>query len=411
VKTDNEVPINLAIEALRQGVGGTYGGTVNLDRGDFYVSGSITLSDNISLRGRGLFYTLLKSYNPGWTGDPQMILGKSGTAPLFNSRVEQLRLDANANGVIKAVIYAPGWQQKCGTDNVYIANFIANGILLDTGYGGAAQIKIRRTEVYAAAGCAPGSACIRLDYSAAAVGWISAELDEVDTGSFVPNLANSTGVWASGRVLVNVNDLHSEQQANAVLLDTAATLVGTSLTADGSATVTNLIQCAPTWTGTINLRAALRAGAKTFILDRSRGPYALADSFGSPGHPGAAAHGGAGGGGYSQQVIWPPDPAIAVAAVMITVADAKVTVRYCSGGIGAHQALTVARGSIGTYVYTFAVPSTMDGIDLYDVIASSDQAQTAVRRTSAASFMVTTRDATGTPADPTSIGVRVYHSP
>jgi|GEM_PF-4699941 len=411
VKTNNEIPINQAITALTTASGGTYGGYVNLARGLFYVSGSINLSDNVSLRGHGLFYTLIKSYNPGWTTAAQMILGQYGTAPMFNSRVEELRLDASDNSAITAVIYGPGWQQKCGTDNVYVANFMSNGIQLDSGYGGAAQIKIRRTEVYAARDCVPGSACIRLDYPAASVGWISVELDEVDTGSAVANLPNSTGVRATGRVIVNVNDLHSEQQANAVLLDTAATLVGTSLTADGNPTVTNLIRCAPTWTGTINLQAVMRAGAANFILDDSRGPYALANAPGTAGYPGATARGGAGGGGYSQQVIWPPDPCVAVAAMMLTVSGTTITVRYCSGGVGVNQALTVVRRGTGTYVYTCAIPNTMDGVDLYDVMAVSDQPQTAVSRTSATSFTVTTRDSSGARADPTSIGVRVYHSP
>ncbi len=88
-----------------------------------------------------------------------------------------------------------------------------------------------------------------------------------------------------------------------------------------------------------------------------------------------------------------------------------MTVRYCSGGVGANQALTVMRSGPGTFVYTFAVPHTMDGVNLYDVMATSDLPQTAVSRTSATSFSVTTRNSTGGPADPTSIGVRVYHAP
>jgi hypothetical protein len=490
VKANNEVPINLAAQALRQGSGGGgYGGTVLLDRGYFAVQGAIYLSDNISIRGRGMFYTDIFAV-PGWAeGDTCMILGQNAaalrfTAPLaagstaatlttawqgatgahvvvffessmgamakrtatlthgsaeiggfssglarpcaaeafallatpvdptgasmFNSRVEQLRLDAKRNGGIAAVIHGPAWQQKCGTDNVYIDGFKGNGIQLDSGYGGAAQVKIRRTEVNAAGDCLPGSACIRMNYPASLVGWISVDLDEVDTSSGVANLAASTGVWATGRVIVNVSDLHAEQQGTAVRLDTAATVVGTSLTADGAATVTTLIHCARSWTGTVNMRAVERGGAANFIVDESRGPYALANAPGTAGYPGSAAGGG---GGYSQQVVWPPDPAIPVLAMMLTVSGGTVTVHYCSGGLGASQALTVARSGTGTYVYTFAVPHSMDGVNLYDVMASSDCPQTAVSRTSATKFTVTTRNGTGELTDPTSIGVRVYHAP
>lgn len=190
-----------------------------------------------------------------------------------------------------------------------------------------------------------------------------------------------------------------------MLLDLAATLVGTSLTSDGTSTVTTLIQCGATWTGTINMRAAERSGATNFIIDNSRGPYALANAFGTAGYPG-----GAGGGGYSQEVIWPPDPSKPVASAMVTISGGSLAVQYVSGGV-ANPAVTVSRVGAGWYRFTAAVPSTWDGLNLYDVQAQSDQAQTSVTRNSATNFDVFTRNAAGAATDASSVGVRIYHAP
>ena len=110
------------------------------------------------------------------------MIAKDGSHPMFNCPVVDLRLDANADPNIVAVIYAPAWQQKCGTQNVYISNFKTHGIRLDTGYGGAAQLTIRQTEIYTAADPFTSSACIFADYSNAVVGWIDITLQEVDFG-------------------------------------------------------------------------------------------------------------------------------------------------------------------------------------------------------------------------------------
>jgi hypothetical protein len=94
---------------------------------------------------------------------------------MFNSRVEQCRYDASDLFVITDLIYAPAWQEKCGTDNFYGFNFRTNGVRLDTGYGGAAQVKLRRTELFLSPNAVAGAYCINAAYGNT-VGWTSVEL-------------------------------------------------------------------------------------------------------------------------------------------------------------------------------------------------------------------------------------------
>lgn len=463
-KTNNEVPINQAIAALAVGiVPGGYGGFVNLSRGVFLISDSINLTDQITIRGHATFYTLIKANAATFNAaTPQMILAKFGTAPMFNSRIEQLRIDAADLGTITNVIYAPAWQEKCGTDNVYIANFKTNGILFDTGYGGASQWKIRRTEIISATDTFAGG-CIVIS-TPGSVGWLSLELEEVQCASFPATVtftggissgatsatlsvpwAYATGAWnvlfsdgenravtltnglttatwsgglsnnvtanasgvspnalgivGTGRVIFNVSDVHFEGLNEGFILSTAACVVGSSIQTDGNATVTEVFHCGASWTGTINGFGFMRGGASTYIDDRSRGPYALANAPGLGGYPG-----GQGGGNWSMQTIWPPNSSKAVASARCPAGAASGSFSYAQGFSGGY-----VHNSTGNYGFTLS-PS-MDAVGNYHVIATSDQPQTSVTQTSGTQFSVLTKTSAGVANDAGWIGVEVYHSP
>jgi len=86
VKTNNEVAYNQAWFFLLQTVNSIgYGGTINLDRGDFLKSGSSYHSDQISYRGRDNFYTLLQANSGTWNGDNNMLRSQSAVPVIFTA--------------------------------------------------------------------------------------------------------------------------------------------------------------------------------------------------------------------------------------------------------------------------------------------------------------------------------------
>lgn len=396
-----------------------------------------------------------------------------GYRAIFNNRLENLRLEAQNSGIILACIQAPGWQEKCGTDNVYLNNFQQYGLSLDqtygnasaayTAYGGPAQIKVRRLEAFLSAQCVPGCSAIYVD-QVGTQGWYSVDLDEVSVGSNAGNLAftasvggavsgtltanwpNPSGNWqcvfsdgesrvvtltngattatwagalnvgtilsaygsppnsngitglgANGRIIFNCSDVHFEILQNGFLLENTATVVGNSVQCGGNADVVSPFNCAGSWVGTINLRAAIRGGAVNFVTDSNRSTYPLANAPGSA----AAYPGGVGGGNWSQQFVWPPDPSTPFAAGRFV------------GGTGATSygfGLSCAHTG-GTGVYTFTLSPAANGSATYDVEATSDQFSTAWAVTSASVFVITTKTQAGAATDCTQLSVKVYHSP
>jgi len=538
VKTNNEVPINQAVLAISQPygtVGGTYGGTVRLARGDFYATDFIYLPDNVSLRGDGFFYSLLLAHSTFNATTTQMILAQNATAvqftaqvaaaatsatltsnwtfatgaytvalyesvggkietrsitltngattatwagglaaacnanavgfstlAMFNSRVEYMRLRPAKLANLRA-IYAPAWQEKCGTDNVYIDQCATHGIYLDTGYGGATQLKIRRTEVFLDFGCAAGSYGIYINLTTYVSGWMSVMLEEIQVASTygaltatgaitaattctltaaIPNgvynfnfsdgsfrqvtvttgttcnwtgavtataaisalTPNANGISGNGRVILNALDVHFEQiQGGGFVLQGVCRLTGMSIKADGNSTVNSLIQCSGGWTGTVDAHCVMRGGAINFITDNSRGPYALAN------FPGTTNNGGTGAGNYNDHILWPPDPAIPVCAFLAPGGAANAALSYQTGTFVSGGATAQTHVAAGQYRFNLNV--SMDGVALYDVIATSDQGQIQVVKNSATQFDVFTRNNAGALTDSGPISVKVYHSP
>jgi hypothetical protein len=156
---------------------------------------------------------------------------------------------------------------------------------------------------------------------------------------------------------------------------------------DGAGTCTNVIQCAASWTGSINGAGFKKAGSATFILDNSRGPWALAAQ--DP---------------PNNVAVWPPDPLRPIAGALV-VGGAAPSISY---GVG----LTVTRPGVGQYRFTLT--TSMDGTALYDVMAVSNDSSApscSVTQNSASQFDVFTRNSSGTLANCAAMSIKVFHSP
>lgn len=377
VKTNNEVAINQAIAALAATATGGSGvsyGVVRLGRGLFYTSGPINLSTQISLKGSHTFYTLIKANVATWSGG-NMVTATTASAPMFSSRLEDMRLDANAIGSINAVVYSNAWQEKCGMFRCYVANFNGNGFSYDTGNGGAAHLRIQQCEFFPNNVNGANAVRVTVPY---AQGWLLLRLDEVTCGT--PSVS-PTGVSAfslDGRVIAICSGVFSENINNGFLLTNAASVSGSGINGGlNNATVFNM---GSSWTGSVDVTGCHIGNATVMVTDSNR-VYAMAQLDPADGH-----------------LVWPPQPTRAIAAASITSAGAFLY----------QQGLTsVSRTGVGQYSIT--MPS-MDSSTSYDVLATTQGSgyQIVVSPNSSTNFGIVTRDQTGALID-APFAVKVFH--
>jgi len=455
-KVNNDVPINQAITALAATVNGVYGGEVTLERGDFFISNTINLHDNVHLVGKGKFFTLIKA-DPSIAA-ANMILAKNGTSSMFNCMVRDMRLDANDQGAVNAVIYAPAWQEKSGTDNIYINGFKQYGIQLDTGYGGATQLKLRRTEIFPAADCFAGAFGIYASFPGYSVGWMTLTLNEVQCASnlatvmfasgpasgatsatLAANWALSSGVWnvlfstgenrlvtltngattatwstglssnetasatgvspntggvyLAGNTMMIAQDLHFEQVQTGILMHTTSKIVGAAIKPDGGNTVQTLINCAGDWTGTINATGVEKAGCTTYILDSNRSTASYPQSNIQP---------------YDDQLVWPPNTGKPIGQCLVT-GGATPTVAWQQGPIS----FSVAHGATGQLNLT--ISPTLNGSANYYIEVFSGDANAPIayasNQTASLCYIYTRSPTSATAVDSAILNIRMFGRP
>lgn len=447
-KRDNEVPINQALTAVAAAAA-VNGGEVTLERGGFYISDSIYMRQNTWLRGKGKFYTVITPGAP-FRSDSYMLVAKDGTHPMFNCPVVDLRMDANDDENILAVIYAPAWQQKCGTQNVYISNFKKYGILLDKGYGGAAQLTLRQTEIYASANPSMSTACIYADYSNAIVGWINITLQEVDFGCSQAVVSFESGVMAgathAGLALPwphesgswNIFFSSSENRmatltkgskvatwSGGLRRETAAVASAVSPNGVGMVAIgRTVLACLDVHSEFIarafQLHTAATISGTAIKCDGNNSVQALfylsADWTGSI-NATSVKQGGAANlivdlnrqyplanqVPYDNQLVWPPNPARSFATANVTGGSLPVL----SSNIGVSG---VSHITTGEQRLTLS-PAAYD-VSSFDVIGTSADSSApilCVTKRSASVFDVITRNAQGAPADAAEFTVKVYH--
>lgn len=194
VKVNNEVPINQAMLAVFNSVGA---GTVTLSGAYYVISGELVSQNHVELVGDAQFYTVITADLSGFPAPGYMFRAQNGTSSMFENPVRRIRFNCNHHSNVIAAIYGPAWQQRGGTDGVYIENFRNYGIQLDTGYGGATQLRLARTEIFASPNCFPGASCILADYSGYTVGWMSLALEEIQCGSAAATVTFTAGLAAA----------------------------------------------------------------------------------------------------------------------------------------------------------------------------------------------------------------------
>lgn len=241
---------------------GGLGQTVALPRGRLEVSAPFNTPDRVSLVGVNKRGSVIAP-SRGFGGDC-LVTATRGRLSMFDNALERLTLDCNDVAGLSGVV-ADAWQEGGGLRSVLIEKFTARGVHIRNGYGGAAMTLIDNTEIM-------GSAVIAANCGVY-VEKVSA------TGNFVLNITNSTLSGSPGAAMdhgvylendsLHATSVHFEEVRSGVYLDGGGHHVLANLT--GASTVTNLVEIAATFTGSLEMHGCARWGAANLLKDNRAG--------------------------------------------------------------------------------------------------------------------------------------------
>ncbi|WP_420997591.1 glycosyl hydrolase family 28-related protein [Cupriavidus sp. 30B13] len=391
VKTNNEVPIQQALTAVgatATGGTGVANGRVRLGRGWFLLSGGINIPNYVSLVGNQKGYTVLKANPATWSGN-LMFNATNGGQPMFDSRIENMRISASNITAITYFVYSTAWQESCGLRNVLMLDFMNSGLYYEVGDGGAAVLMVEDCEIFPAnASTGSNGIFITNDFTQA---WMNLHLVRTTIGTGAASPTNISGVKASGRVNVVCDALHFEGVTNGFVLSTAASVNGAGV--NGGANMAAVFNIAGGWTGSLAITGCRLGAANAMIVDTAR-PYIFAASEPQDG-----------------RVTWPLD------------GSRPFAVGYVQGG--ATPAFVFQRGMLvgspfssltrtGTGIYRLQLAASMDSATSYYVVLTSMDPNTPMINCdpqTATVFNVDTRNASAALTDSAGFMVAVYHNP
>ena len=240
------------------------GGTIALPTGVALITRQLNLPARVRLQGQGQQASVIQAAS--FTG-PWMMNAINGTSSMFGSLLEDLTVDANDIPGLGCIL-ADAWQENDGPRRCLIHNFTTYGIKYQTGAGGAALSCVKDCNIFASSSGA--SAGIRVEQTSSVGSFMLHVTDTTICGSIVDGIATPLP-----RGIDVVNDstrldvCHFEYCTAGIYLDG----VGHHLIrgCSGGPGVTNFVEIAPTFTGTVSIEGCLRAGAKNFLKDNRSG--------------------------------------------------------------------------------------------------------------------------------------------
>jgi hypothetical protein len=270
--TDQQQLTRAITEAGQTRDGGA-GQTVQIARKEYDMTASFNVADRVSVAGFNKRGSVLKA-NAAHTG-PYMVTAVNGTSSMFDNCLRDLTLNCNDVASLGGVL-SDAWQEGGGMNNVLLQKFRTYGVYFRNGYGGAAVCKIEDCELF---GSSAGSSPTAGIY----VGQIKVE------GAFVLSVSNTTIAGDAAvpitRGIHMVNDslnarsVHFENCTTGIYLDGNGTHILENIT--GLSNVTNLVEIAATFTGSLEMRGCKRDGATNLLKDNRTGAARL--GTGTPG--------------------------------------------------------------------------------------------------------------------------------
>jgi hypothetical protein len=223
------------------------GGTVYFPRGWYRIDSTITLKNRVSLRGESFTSACIVA-GSSFT-DAVMIDCVDSTNPIFDSRIEHIRIHANNEASITSVIHAQAWQEHCGLFHASIDGYQGEGILIEDVSSGSAGFEIANCTF---GGFSGNNAAIHIESTVPNA--FQMQVNQVTI--------NSSGVATNGIHQENgrghYQNVHIESATNGIHLEGGTALME-NIT--GAGTVVNLV----------TLHASYNSRARAFMLDINGG--------------------------------------------------------------------------------------------------------------------------------------------
>lgn len=258
------------VAAIREGAtwrSNVQGHTVQLGRSELSLFAPFNIENRVTLRGLNKRGSRIKA-TPDHSGDFMMTVENSRVS-MFDNSVEQLTLDCN-NVAGLGGVDSQAWQDGGGLRNVLIEKFRGIGLQLRGMDGGAAFCRIADSEFFGSPqGCVAG---IRLNDAL-----VSQAFQLVISTTTVAGAGNSDN-RAMPRAIdivrgsLRVHSSHVENCVTGIYLDGAGDhLIEGFRGASSAGGVTNLVEIAPSFTGTLRMRNCCRNGAVNLLKDNRPG--------------------------------------------------------------------------------------------------------------------------------------------
>ena len=256
---------------------GGFGQTVQIPRGETVVTETFNIGNRVNLIGVNKRGSRIKA-DASHAG-PYMVTAKNGTSSMFDNHLQSLTLDANSVAGLGCVD-SEAWQEGGGLRDVLLQKFTGIGVYLHEMYGGASLTGISDCEIFGdASGCVSG---IKLD-------------DGLSTQSFQLAISETSiaggGAAASSmpraidvvKGTTRIYNSHVENCTTGLYLDGSGDHVLIGFTGSNSAGgVTNLVEIASTFTGTLLMLGCRRSGATNFLKDNRTNGFGTITSFDPP---------------------------------------------------------------------------------------------------------------------------------
>jgi len=264
----DEQRLGRAITEANASRSGGQGQTVILPRGEITVAAPFNLASRVNLSGVSKRGSRIKA-DSAFSGS-YMVTVNDGTSSMFDNPLQHLTLDCNDVASLGG-IDSEAWQEGGGLRDVLIQKFRGVGVYFHAMDGGAALCEIDQSEIFgSASNCVAG---IRID-------------DSLSTQSFQLRITATTlsGGGAAATSMPKAIDLikgslfvkncHVENCTTGIYVDGAGVVEIDGFTGASTAGgVTNLVEIASTFTGTLKMVNCKRNGATNLVKDNRSGGF------------------------------------------------------------------------------------------------------------------------------------------
>ena len=291
----NNIAFQKAIDTLYP-VPGANGGLINVSSGSYLMCGQLNISNVVSIVGFNTIGTQLKAEPSCWGSDINMIkyFNPTGTGSVFSCWIKNLTIDANKVDAISAVMDIGAWQENSGAEGVTIRQFNRTAIYDYGFYGGAATLNFKDMQIFYASDTPYQPIGFDLQ-SPALANWTNVNIIGLTfTGDDSSIHPSSVGVFASGRINLNVSGIHFEDTVTGFSLNAFATLQGSGINSGhDSVDIIKIQGFTNTATGEANIAGSSTAtsrvsvqgiflGEAVNILNDSVNTITISDQFGLP---------------------------------------------------------------------------------------------------------------------------------